>query len=95
MDIFPILTAILSMIAMAAIVHIACKHAKLKAFVTGITSQPVKGTDAIFGSMNNSETVHAKQMVHDRSINIDDHSSYIFHFGNYKKMQNIQRTLVL
>ena len=36
MDIFLFIAAKLSMIATAAIVHIACKHAKLKALLTGI-----------------------------------------------------------
>ena len=36
MDIFLFIAAILSMIAMAAIVPIVCKHAKLKALVTDI-----------------------------------------------------------
>ena len=56
MDIFPFIVAILSMIAMAANVHIVCKHAKLKALVTGIAFQPIKGTAVIFGSINNSES---------------------------------------
>ena len=42
MDISLFIAAILSMIATAAIVHIMCKHAKLKALVTGITFQPIK-----------------------------------------------------
>ena len=79
------IAAILSMIAIAAIMYIVCKHAKLKALVTGIAFQPIKGTDAIFGSINNSENCTCKAMGHHRSINIDDHRSYIFHFGNYKK----------
>ena len=83
------------MIATAAIVYIICKHAKLKALVTGIAFQQIKGTDAIFGSINTSENYMQSTMVHDRRINIDDHRSYIFHFGNYRKMQNIQRTLFL
>ena len=55
MDIFLFIAAILSMIATAAIVHIVCKHAKLKALVTGIAFQPIKGTDAIFSNINDSE----------------------------------------
>ena len=43
MDVFVFLfiAAILSMIATAAIVCIICKHAKLKALLTGIAFQPV------------------------------------------------------
>ena len=36
------------MIATAAIIHLVCRHTKLKALLTGITFQPVKQTEAIF-----------------------------------------------
>ena len=55
MDVFLLIAAILSMITTAAIVSIICEHAKLKALVTGIAFQPIKGTDATFGSINSSE----------------------------------------
>ena len=55
MDIFLFIAAILSMIATAAFVCIMCKHAKLKALLTGIAFQPIRGTDAIFGSINENE----------------------------------------
>ena len=48
------------MITTAAILHIWCKQAKLKALVTGIALQPIKGTDAIFSSINDSEIAHAR-----------------------------------
>ena len=48
MDIFLFVTAILSMIATAAIVHLVCRHAKLKALLMGIAFQPVKQTEASF-----------------------------------------------
>ena len=47
MDIFLFIEAILSMLATAAIVHLVCKHTKLKALVTGITFQPIKQTEAL------------------------------------------------
>ena len=50
MDVFLFIAAILSMIATAAIVHILCKHAKLKAVITGIVFYPIKQTEAIFGN---------------------------------------------
>ena len=49
MDIFLFVATILSMIATAAIIHLICKHTKLKALLTGIAFQPVKQTEAIFG----------------------------------------------
>ena len=40
------------MIATAAIAHIICKYAKLKALITGIAFQPIKETEVIFGNGN-------------------------------------------
>ena len=60
MDIFLFIAAILSMITMATIVHIVCMHAKLKALVTGIVFQLIKVTNAIFGSIENSENCTSK-----------------------------------
>ena len=50
---FLFIAAILSMIATTAKVCIMCKHAKLKALLTGIAFQPIRETNAIFG--NDSE----------------------------------------
>ena len=55
MDVFLFIAAILSMITTAAIVCIVCKHAKLKALLTGIAFLPIKRTDAIFGSIIENE----------------------------------------
>ena len=52
MDVFLFKAAILSMIAMVAIVYIVCKHAKLKALLRGIAFQPTRETDVIFGNEN-------------------------------------------
>ena len=40
------------MIATVAIVCIICKHAKLKALLTGIAFQPIRQTDALLGNEN-------------------------------------------
>ena len=40
------------MLATAAIVHLVCKHTKLKALVTGITFQPIKQTEAQIDKAN-------------------------------------------
>ena len=42
MDIFLFIAAIISMLAIVAIIHIVCKNAKLKALLTGIAFQPIK-----------------------------------------------------
>ena len=50
MDVFLFIAAILSMIATAVIIHLVCRHTKLKFLLTGIAFQPVKQTEAIFGN---------------------------------------------
>ena len=50
MDVFLFIAAVLSMIVTAAIIHLVCRHTKLKALLTGIAFQPVKQTEAIFGN---------------------------------------------
>ena len=50
MDIFLFVAAILSMIATIAIIHLVCRHTKLKALLMGIAFQLVKQTEAIFGN---------------------------------------------
>ena len=50
MDVFLFVATILSMIATIAIIHLVCRHTKLKALLMGIAFQPVKQTEAIFGN---------------------------------------------
>ena len=50
MDICLFIATILSMVATAVIIHLVCRHTKLKALLTGIAFQPVKQTEAIFGN---------------------------------------------
>ena len=47
MDVFLFIATILSMIATAAIVHIVCKHEKLKDLIRGIAFQPIKQIEAM------------------------------------------------
>ena len=46
-DIFLFITSIISMLAVIAIIHIVCRHVKLKALLTGIAFQPVKQSEAV------------------------------------------------
>ena len=46
-NIFLFTAAIISMLAVIAIIHIVCRHAKLKALLTGIAFQPVKQAEAV------------------------------------------------
>ena len=49
--------AILSMIATIAIIHLVCRHTKLKALLMCIAFQLVKQTEAIFDNRKTSITV--------------------------------------
>ena len=60
MDIFLFIAAIISMIATAAIIHLVCKDTKMKAFIMGITFQPIKQTEAIFGTGKEQHTCTAQ-----------------------------------
>ena len=44
-DIFLFIAAIISMVVVIAIIHIVCKHMKLKTLLTGIAFQPIKQTE--------------------------------------------------
>ena len=46
-DIFLFTTAIISMLAVVAVIHIVCRNAKLKTLLTGIAFQPVKQAEAV------------------------------------------------
>ena len=46
-DIFLFVAAIISMLAVIAIIHIVCRHGKLKALLSGIAFQPVKQAEAV------------------------------------------------
>ena len=45
-DIFLFVTAIISMLTIVAIIHLVCRHSKLKALLTGIAFQPVHQVEA-------------------------------------------------
>ena len=52
MDIFLFIAAVLSVLATEAIIHLVCRHTKLKALVTGITFQPIRQTEALIDKEN-------------------------------------------
>ena len=60
MDTFLFIAAILSIIATVAIMHIMYQCAKLKALVTGTDFQPIKGKQAVFSSITDSENCTCK-----------------------------------
>ena len=52
MDIFLFIAAIISLLATTVIIHLVCKHTKLKALVTGIAFHPIKQTEALLDKEN-------------------------------------------
>ena len=46
-DIFLFAAAIISMLTIVAIIHLMCRHSKLKALLTGIAFQPVNQAEAV------------------------------------------------
>ena len=46
-DIFLFVAAIISMLAVIATIHLVCRHAKLKALLTGIAFQPVNQAEVV------------------------------------------------
>ena len=52
MDIFLFIAGIISLLATTVIIHLVCKHTKLKALVTGIAFHPIKQTEALFDKEN-------------------------------------------
>ena len=58
MDVFLFIAAILSMIATAAIVHIICRPAKLKALIMDIAFQPIKQRLYLVMEKNNTIVQH-------------------------------------
>ena len=47
-DIFLLVTALISLVVTSIVIYIVCKHAKLKSLVTSIPLQPIKGMNATF-----------------------------------------------
>ena len=91
MDIFLFIATILSMIATAAIVHIVCRHAKLKALIMGTAFQPVIQMEAIFG---NGKEQHNCTALYNNSINFYDYRSHNLFFGTHTEMHIIQKKTV-
>ena len=63
-DIFLFIAAIISMLAVIAIIHIVCKHAKLKTLLTGIAFQPIKQTEAAVASQIQHCTHNGMKLQH-------------------------------
>ena len=92
MGIFLFIAAILSMIATEAIIHLICKHTKLKALLTGIAFQPGKQTGNIWYWKGTTKLHHT--MVYNSSIDFNDYRSYNLYLCNYTKVYYFQKKAV-
>ena len=92
MDIFLFIAAILSMIATVTIIHLVCRHTKLKALLRGITFQPVKQTEAIFH--NGKEQCHCTTQWYTIAALTLMIIGLIIYIFNCTKMQNFQKKVV-
>ena len=88
MDICLFIATILSMIAMAASVHLVCRHTKLKVLLTGIAFQPIKQAEAIFGNGNEQHNC-TTQWYTIATLTLMIIGLTIYVFGNSTKMYNI------
>ena len=87
-DIFLFVTTIISMLAVTAIIHLVCRHSKLKALLTGIAFQPVNQSRS---SNQTSKRLLYSSMVHDCSLNRVDNIAYCIHLFIQPKMYFIQK----
>ena len=64
-DIFLFTAAIISMLVVVAVINIVCRHAKLKALLTGIAFQPVKQVEAVVTNQIKQHcTAHGMPLQH-------------------------------
>ena len=77
------------MLAVIAIIHIVCRHAKLKALLTGIAFQPVKQAEAV--APHQTEGVLYSTVVCNCSLNNDDNTTYCLYLSIQSKVYYIQK----
>ena len=88
-DIFLFIAAIISMLAVIAIIHIVCRHAKLKALLTGIAFWPVKQAEAVCSPSNKG--VLYSTVVCNCSLNNADNTTYCLYLFIQSKVYYIQK----
>ena len=91
-DIFLFIAAILSMLATAAIIHLVCKHTKLKALVTGIMFQPIKQTEALIDKKKHNTELYST-MVYNSSIDFNGHWPHNIYFTTTQRCTIFKRKL--
>ena len=75
------------MLVVIAIIHIVCKHVKLKTSLTGIAFQPIKQTEAAVTSQIQQHCT--APVVCNCSNDPDDSSTYYLHLSNHTEMYYI------
>ena len=88
-DIFLFVATIISMLAVTAIIHLVCRHAKLKALLTAIASQPVNQSEALVTQQ--TKEFWYSSMVCDCSLNSVDNIPYCIYLLIQPEMQSIQK----
>ena len=88
MDIFLFIAAVLSMLATAAVIHLVCKHTKMKALVMGITFQPIKQTEALIDKENIIQNCTA-QWYTIAAVDLNGHWSHNIYLYNHTKVHHI------
>ena len=78
-DIFLFAATIISMLTIVAIIHLVCRHSKLKALLTA--SKPSRGS----GNQTSKRILYSS-MVHDCSLNCVDNIAYCIHLFIQPKM---------
>ena len=88
-DIFLFVAAIISMLAVIAIIHLACRHVKLKALLTGIAFQPVERSRSS-GTLSNKGVLYST-VVCNCSLNNADNTTYCLYLSVHSKVYHIQK----
>ena len=88
-DIFLFAAAIISVLTVAAIIHLVCRHSKLKALLTGIAFQPVNQAEAAVNQTNKG--VLYSSMVCNCSFNSVDNIAYCLYLFIQPEMHSIQK----
>ena len=91
-DIFLFVATIVSMLAVAAIIHLVCRHSKLKALLTEIAS----ASESSRGSSNQTDKgVLYSSMVCNCSLNSVDNIAYCLYLFIQPEMHSIQKKTIL
>ena len=88
-DIFLFVATIISMLAVIAIIHLVCRHVKLKALLTGIALSASE-TSRSRGSPTNKGVLYST-MVCNSSLNSVDNITYCLYLLIQPEMHSIQK----